>query len=108
MKKTKQFLTPSYFKVDILEETTRYILNLEEKLLEKVREQGLPEKLVKIKDNLVASDDLSDKNDKDDNIDMKTLQSILHKVAQPEIGRKGDGVNREDQEQILDSLGTER
>merc|ERR1719318_1979846 len=37
--------------VDIPEETTRYILSLEEKLLEKVREHGLPEKLFKIKDN---------------------------------------------------------
>ena len=73
MKKLKQFLTPSYFKVDILEETTRYILNLEEKLLEKVREHGLPEKLVEIKDNLVASDDLSDNNDTEDNIDMKYI-----------------------------------
>merc|ERR1719154_125482 len=31
--------------VDILEETTRYILSLEQKLLEKGRERGLPEEL---------------------------------------------------------------
>merc|ERR1719350_77138 len=72
--------------VDILEETTRYILSLEEKLLEKVREHGLPEHLVKIRDNLADSDDLSDNTE--DNIDMKTLQSILHKFAQPELEKK--------------------
>merc|ERR1719350_917005 len=80
--------------VDILEETTRYILSLEEKLLEKVREHGLPEHLVKIRDNLAASDDLSDNTE--DNIDMKTLQAILHKFAQPELEKK-EGERRKEE-----------
>merc|ERR1719318_1737984 len=74
--------------VDILEETTRYILSLEQKLLEKVREHGLPEKLVKMKDNPTGSDDLSDNDDGKDTIDMNMMKCILHKFAQPEIERR--------------------
>ena len=86
--------------VDILEETTRYILSLEQKLLEKVREHGLPEKLVKMKDNLAVSDDLSDSDNTTDNIDMKTLQSILHKYAQPEVERRLKEQNIEEEKRL--------
>merc|ERR1719318_581582 len=74
--------------LDILEETTRYILSLEQKLLEKVREHGLPEKLVKMKDYPAVSDDLSDNDDGKDTIDMNMMKCILHKFAQPEIERR--------------------
>ena len=53
-----------------------------------MREHGLPEKLVGMKDNLKVNDDLSDSDSTTDNIDMNTLQSILHKYAQPEVERR--------------------
>merc|ERR1712106_299862 len=86
--------------VDILEETTRYILSLEQKLLEKVREHGLPEKLARLKDNLKVSDDLSDSDNTTDNIDMNTLQSILHKYAQPEVERRLEEQKMEEEKRL--------
>merc|ERR1719318_156976 len=94
--------------VDILEETTRYILSLEQKLLEKVREHGLPGKLVKMKDNPAVSDDLSDHDDHKDNIDMNMMKCILHKFAQPEIERRLEDQKIEDQKQISEILETGR
>eukprot|EP00092_Neocalanus_flemingeri_P015626 GFUD01016914.1.p1 GENE.GFUD01016914.1~~GFUD01016914.1.p1 ORF type:complete len:158 (+),score=61.28 GFUD01016914.1:546-1019(+) len=82
--------------VDILEETARYILNLEQKLLEKVREHGLPEKLDKLKDNSAVSDDPSDNSA----IDMDSLKSLLHRYAKPELRRRLDEQKIEDQKQI--------
>eukprot|EP00090_Calanus_glacialis_P020987 TRINITY_DN3239_c0_g1_i2.p1 TRINITY_DN3239_c0_g1~~TRINITY_DN3239_c0_g1_i2.p1 ORF type:complete len:176 (+),score=51.34 TRINITY_DN3239_c0_g1_i2:44-529(+) len=93
--------------VDILEETTRYILSLEQKLLEKVREHGLPEKL-KMKDNPAVCDDLSDNEDVKGNIDINMMKSILHKFAQPEIERKLEDQKIEDEKQILEILETGR
>merc|ERR1712106_408770 len=86
--------------VDILEETTRYILSLEQKLLQKVREHGLPEKLVGMKDNLKVNDDLSDSDSTTDNIDMNTLQSILHKYAQPEVDRRMEEQKMEEEKSL--------
>merc|ERR1719318_675635 len=94
--------------VDILEETTRYILSLEQKLLEKVHEHGLPEKLVKMKDNPAVSDDLSDNDNRKDNIDMDMMKCILHKFAQPEIERRLQDQEIEDQKQISEILETGR
>ena len=100
----QSFVNYLMFQVDILEETTRYILSLEQKLLEKVREHGLPEKLVKMKDNHVVSDGLSDNDDVKDNIDMNMMKCILHKFAQPEIKRKLENQKIEDEKQILEIL----
>ena len=97
---SEDFITFWCFQVDILEETTRYILSLEQKLLEKVREHGLPEKLVKMKDNLAVSDDLSDSDNTTDNIDMNTLQSILHKYAQPEVERRLEEQKMEEEKRL--------
>ena len=94
--------------VDILEETTRYILSLEQKLLEKVREYGLPEKLVKMKDKHIVSDDQSDNEDAKDNIDMNMMKCILHKFAQPEIERRLEDQKIEDDKQISEILETGR
>jgi hypothetical protein len=70
-----------------------------------VREHGLPEKLVKIKDNPVVSDDLSDN---EDNIYMNMMKCILHKFAQPEIERRLEDRKIEDEKQILEILETGR
>ena len=91
--------------IDILEETTRYILSLEQKLLEKVREHGLPEKLVKMKDIHIVSDDQSDN---EDNIDMTMMKCILHKLAQPDIERRLEDQKIEDEKKILEILETGR
>ena len=102
------FLNSLITQVGILEETTRYILSLEQELLEKVREHGLPEKLVKMKDKHVVSDDLSDNEDAKDNIDMNMMKCILHKFAQPEIERRLEDQKMEDEKQILEILETGR
>ena len=65
-----------------------------------MREHGLPEKLVKMKDNLTVSDDLSDSDTTTDNIDMNTLQSILHKYAQPEVERRLEEQKMEDEKRL--------
>ena len=99
------FLNSLITQVGILEETTRYILSLEQELLEKVREHGLPEKLVKMKDKHVVSDDLSDN---EDNVDMNMMKCILHKFAQPEIKRRLEDQKIKDEKQILEILETGR
>ena len=105
---SSSFVNSLMFQVDILEETTRYILSLEQKLLEKVRKHGLPEKFVKMNDNHVVSDDLSDNEDAKDNIDMHMMKCILHKFAQPEIERRLEDQKIEDEKQILEILETGR
>ena len=67
-----------------------------------MREHGLPEKLVKMKDNLKVSDDLRDSDNTTDNIDMNTLQSILHKYAQPEVERRLEEQKMEEEEHRLE------
>ena len=99
------FVNSLMFQVDILEETTRYIRSLEQKLLEKVREHGLPEKLVKMKDKHIVSDDRSDNKD---NIDMTMMKCILHKFAQPEMERRLEDQKIDDEKQISEILETGR
>ena len=70
-----------------------------------MREHGLPEKLVKMKDKHIVSDDRSDNKD---NIDMTMMKCILHKFAQPEIERKLEDQKIEDEKQISDILETGR
>ena len=53
-----------------------------------------------MKDNPTVSDDLSDKDDQKDNIDMNMMKCILHKFAQPEIERKLEDQKIEDEKQI--------
>ena len=65
-----------------------------------MREHGLPEKLVKMKDNLAVSDDLSDSDNTTDNIDMDTLQSILHRYAQPEVERRLEEQKMEEEKRL--------
>ena len=70
-----------------------------------MREHGLPEKLVKMKDKHVVSDDLSDN---EDNVDMNMMKCILHKFAQPEIKRRLENQKIKDEKQILEILETGR
>jgi hypothetical protein len=67
-----------------------------------VREHGLPEKLVNMKDNPAVSDD----EDTKDNIDMNMMKYFLHKFAQPEIERRLEDQKIEDDKQILEILET--
>ena len=69
-----------------------------------MQEHGLPEKLVKIKDNPAVSDD----DDVKDNIDINMMKCILHKFAQPEIERRLEDEKIEDEKQILEILETRR
>ena len=70
--------------------------------MEQVRQHGLPDKLDKFKDSSAVNDDPSDNsavsedpsdnsavsdNSSTDNLDIKTLKTILHKYSQAEIGR---------------------
>ena len=73
-----------------------------------MRKHGLPEKLVKMKDKHVVSDDLSDNEDVKGNIDINMMKSILHKFVQPEIERRLEDQKIEDEKQILESLETGR
>ena len=73
-----------------------------------MREHGLPEKLVKMKDNHVVSDDLSDNEDAKDNIDMNMMKCILQKFVQTEIERRLEDQKIEDEKQILEILETGR
>jgi len=57
---------------------------LEQELLDRVRQQGLPEKLVKMKEGLIDSDNLGDSDETSDNIDITTLRTILHRYAENE------------------------
>ena len=59
-----------------------------------------------MKDNHAVSDDPSDNNPAKDNIDMDTLKSILHRYAQPEIGRRLEHQKMEDEKPILNILET--
>ena len=91
--------------VDILEETARYISSLEQKLIEQVREHGLPDKLDKFRDNSAVSDASSD-NSATDNLDMNTLKTILHKYAEPKIVSRLEEQQMEEQKQICNILQT--
>ena len=73
-----------------------------------MRENGLPEKIVKMKDNPAVCDDLSDNEDVKCNIDMNMMKSILHKFVQPEIERRLEDQKIEDEKQILEILETGR
>merc|ERR1711915_237240 len=68
--------------VSILEETTRYILSLEERLLEQVQKKGLPESLSRIVETNNDTPDVGDISPK--NIDMDSLRTILHKFVEPQ------------------------
>ena len=87
--------------LQVVEETSLYILSLEQKLLEKVQLSGLPDSLKNIKDsNLeeIKSDsdkfDVSDKSSNEDvatkNLDMKTFKSFLHEFAKQRIEKTID------------------
>ena len=91
--------------MDILEETTRYILSLEQKLLDKVLEHGLPDKLDKLKDNSALSDDPSDTSTAD-NLEMNSLKTILHKFTQPGIQRRLQEKKMEEKKKICNILQT--
>ena len=81
----------------ILEETSLYILSLEQKLLEKFQKSGLPDSLRHIKEpisedikhseanNPAAGDNMIGESHSDKNIDMKTLKSYLHEFAKVKI-----------------------
>ena len=73
-----------------------------------MREHGLPEKLVKMKDKHIVSDDRIDNKDAKDNIDMNMMKCILHKFAQSEIERKSEDQKIEDEKHILEILETGR
>ena len=73
-----------------------------------MRKHGLPEKIVKMKDNPTVSDDLSDNDDQKDNIDMNMMKCILHKFSRPEMERRLEDQRMEDAKQILEILETGR
>ena len=76
--------------VEVLEETTRYIQTLEQKLMDRLREQGLPARLAKLRQD--EEGELREDGDEGDN---EGLLGLVHRTLGNEVAERV-GVQQEE------------
>lgn len=92
-----------YFQIDVLQETVRYIEDLERRLLAQVQSAGLPRQLVKFE----HKDDGHDRNEplpRRSPVQIEDLRNLLHSSLQPVLEEKLKKQRLEDENNIAQLL----
>lgn len=92
-----------YFQIDVLQETVRYIEDLERRLLAQVQSAGLPRQLVKFE----HKDDGHDRTEplpRRSPVQIEDLRNLLHSSLQPVLEEKLKKQRLEDENNIAQLL----
>ena len=93
----------SYLQIDVLQETVRYIEDLERRLLAQVQSVGLPRQLIKFE----HKDDGADRTDSRASrspVQIQDLRNMLHSSLQPVLEEKLKKQRLEDENNIAQLL----
>ena len=87
--------------VEVLEETTRYIQSLEQRLMDRLRQQGLPARLAKLRQDHEEGDEL--REGEGDEGDDEGLLGLVHRTLGNEVAERV-GVQQEENKREEDRL----
>ena len=92
--------------VEVLEETTRYIQSLEQRLMDRLRQQGLPARLAKLRQEEGEEGEVGEDRDEGDD---EGLLGLVHRTLGNEVaervGLQQEGDKREEERLVREGVG---